>query len=657
MATLVRNEPAVQTLKTRVVVRSFYAKFHTGGAGSVHALEREAIRTAVTAVGEAVRSILALLQEFSVVEKGEIGVLNSDLVIPATEEMFRRAQALLLQPKYVPKPDSGPKTLAKPGYRNAYRLEDSFLRGGVRYLRFRIAERFSWIANRGSQAGKSFADLDCISAKFFQQVIMSWLKPPALANVPSALRAGACQQAAQQFLSNLGLLNETSIPSTSFPSLEERDPDLRLTTWRAALAEVARRTDPFDYKPAREVDPRFAPDDPRGERPVNVDLDWRVAVVSPIPRSLPLNFVGSDDVVLYRRRWVEERRDDRGGPKGLNRIYAALPIFVGLAEEAPLAKLGQNPLLSWWRSRVNEFEPLPAWSGRRLKPKASVLVVALEYDPELRPLKEDREQGVTVRRPSRFISAFFGENGRKVNWSLVKAFRSRYSERHAECTEAELHFATSREVAPVLTDRVLGIHFHPEPVVSWVLADRAGNVLEEGTLQGNEILSAAIAEKLRLEEMQGELRWVGAQKFGEELERRTYAVAHNILGLLRAKGANLAMEEIVWVEKRRGGKNANLRFTLWNYSRLGTILEWLAAERESLATVAHVSDYVLRYTCPKCSACRKAKQSEEAADTLRKGEALSCRKCGFEGAVPHDHQARLVARLGAERLRALVLAH
>ena len=434
METLTSEASTAQTLRTRVVVRSFYAEFHTAGEGAVHALEREVIHTAVQAVGEAVRSILALLQEFSVVERGENGVHSADLVIPATEEMHRRAQPLLLQPRYVPDPASGPKSLAKPGYRNAYRLEDSFLRDGVPHLRFRIAQRFSWVANRGPRAGSSFADLDLILAKFFQQVIMSWVKPPALTRVPSDLRPGVCQQAAQQFLSNLGLLNRTDIANTSFPSLEVRDAGARLEVWRAALRAVAAKTDPFDYKPARELDPRFVSDDPRGDRLVNVDLDWRVVVASPVPKSLPLNFVGSDDVVLYRRRWRKARREDRGGPMRLNRIYAALPLFRGLAEDTPLAKLAENPLLFWWRARAAEFEPLPAWSDKKLKTKSPVLVVALEYDPERPPLKEDRERGVTEPRPSRFISAFSGENGRRVNWSLARERRVRPIERHAECS-------------------------------------------------------------------------------------------------------------------------------------------------------------------------------------------------------------------------------
>lgn len=144
---------------------------------------------------------------------------------------------------------------------------------------------------------------------------------------------------------------------------------------------------------------------------------------------------------------------------------------------------------------------------------------------------------------------------------------------------------------------------------------------------------------------------MGQKRFAKELRRRTDEVAKHIVQLAVEHDANLALEHIKWVEKRRGGPDLNRRHSMWNFSQLPDRIEWLGLERrinrrnDPVATV-RVSDYVLRYTCPVCGACRKPKQKPSQADTWRKGEVLMCRKCGREGPVPDSAQARLAASNG-----------
>ncbi len=652
----------VQQQKVKTVFRTFYAKLHVAGSGETLWLTRKAVAATVTAVGVAVQRALRLLEGYLTVERETDGrVRCADLVFPLSPRDIDRAKRNVAKPKAVAPAGTGPKALAQPGYRNSYRIEEIIARDGSSHARARIAEAFTWQASRGAAQGRWLRELDMIDAKIgLQQLIAGWIRPP-LGDVPMRLRAGVCQQAAQQLLSHLGLLNSRTASTVSFPSLDERHPDLRRQGWQNALAAVAGGLSPFPYMRARELDPsQYAPHDPRGDRLINLDPDWVAFVRTPDPTPLPLNFVGSNDVIVYERSWHERRRNR--AEESHHRLYVALPLFDDVDPSSPLGQLADHPKLSWWRNRLREFHPLPPWAGRELDATDPVLLVPLEYDPGRRLPPEQRVHGQPLRRPSRFQSAFSGFGDRRVNWSLLVQRQRRRGKPRAQ-TEWEIHFATSRVVSPSLRPNVLGVHFGVEPIIWWALVDQSGTILKEDHVAGNAILEEGLRQKLRLEQnYQGQLRWVGERRYSSELKRRTTEVASTIVALAAGNDANLALEDIRWVDKRTGGPDANRRFSLWNYGKLRDRISWQGLERQvgadpdslrpdPVVTLRLVSDFILRHTCPSCGACRQAGETKGQAKTEREGDNLNCRSCSTVGPVSDDHQARLVARLGAERLR------
>lgn len=616
--------------KPTAVMRTLTAALHTDKS------IEDRILNAATYVGSyAVQSILSATKRYLQLQKDDAGLMIVDLELPLIHRDSKRAIRNTAKERRRASPNAGPKSKSRPQYKNSYRMEEITTRDGKEYGVFRIAERFSWETRGGTRS-----EIDHIPALYLQQVIMSWMRPYQLDDCPAPLRPGICQQAAQQLLSHIGLLAYGKMPQVAYPTLEERRPEVRLQQWRDALARISRKIDPFEYAQARELFPwRYDADDPRGDRSIIKDPDWLEFIHSPFPKPFPLNFVASAAVVLYERTWQEILKN---GKSRINRrVYAALPLFDSIPPENPLGILAQEYDF-WWRERLNEFRPLGAWHGMALDPQKSLVLIPLDYDA-------DQE-----RRQSRFRSMLEGRGGRKVNWSL--AVKRYYRRGEKQCSRWELHVVTSREITPVPNPFVLGVHFAVIPIIFWALTDRSGNILEVGRIDGNPILSQTIAEKLYLEKEQKQLRWVGNRVFGDQLKQRTLTVCREILALAAAKNASIALEKIIWVDKRTGDTDTNQRFSLWNYGQLAKHIKWLGLERSdaqghgSVEVIREVSDYILRYTCPQCGACRAGGAPPERSATVRTGDVLTCRRCGFSGAVPDDHQARLVARLGAERL-------
>ena len=73
-----------------------------------------------------------------------------------------------------------------------------------------------------------------------------------------------------------------------------------------------------------------------------------------------------------------------------------------------------------------------------------------------------------------------------------------------------------------------------------------------------------------------------------------------IVKLAISKGAHIALEEIKWVDKRKGGPDLNKRFSMWNYASLTKRIAWLGVEIQkrpdyeglSAPVCAYVSDYI-----------------------------------------------------------------
>lgn len=610
-------------------------------------LHARILREVVTQQGVAVQWMLERMLERSVFEADDEGNLVSvDLFIPVTLDREQRARELIAQERKDAPLNAGPKEAARPRYHNGYRMEEIVQRNGERNVRCRLAERFSWVPERGPLRGKRQHDIDIIDAtKGLQGLLKTWM-PPEWSSVPSALRAGVCQQAAQQFNSHVGLLGKGE--KASFPSLQERNPVQRQDHWHQALRNLVQGETPFEYVRLRDLQPdKYADDDPKGDREVNTDPDWVTFVCSPFPARQTLNFVKSNDVIVCRgperedynrRRGKRRQRKQRKGQQ-IPCFYAALPIVAGVELETPLGRIIEEHQeeLGWWKDLTSEFEPLPAWSGSKISRRRDLLLVPIE-----------------TRNPAWIERMLSGHHGRRVCWSLLVERRGTCQGKNK--AKWELRIATSRNVLPLLRPNVLGIHFGMEPILWWTLMDGTGSMLEEGRIERNEILTEGLAKQLRLHEVQGQQRWVGGKRFEAELKRRTDDVARTIVLLAASKNANLALENIQWVDKRHGGRDANRRHSMWNFSKLKDRIVWMGLERQRddqndpVVTVKEVSDYVLRYTCPGCGGCRSAGQTQAVATTWREGDTLHCRPCGYTGHIPDNHQATLVAHRGVEDL-------
>lgn len=603
----------------------------------------QALQEAVTVFGVAVQHVLGQLQELLQVtpESPEDAMLElANLYIPIISDQERtqalarirgvnRDGTLKQHPAVVEHPTSAAQ--ARPWYANSYHMVELTGFHGRECVRCEAARRFFWRPNRGPLKDKLLSDVAMIDpTQGLQGLLKSWLKPD-LSHIPSPLRAGVCQQAAQQLNSYLGL-RAIGAANTQYPSLLQRDPYLRSAQWRSHLERLLSSTHLLQQVSLRELDPdKYTEEDEKGDRLVLVDEDWRGFIRSPFPKRFPLNFVKSTDVVLY----CYQPQD---------RLFAALPIFRGVPERSVLGRIAQHDELFWWHSQVERFAPLPFWAGRILVPNRDTLLMPISYH---------RRRSQRRAHHERFRRFFTGIGDRRVCWSLVVERPVRRGGHTS--MQRGLQMPTVREVAPNVRPHVLGIHFGTEPIAWWHLLDGRGHTVSTGRREGNEILNEALRKSLRLREEQKELRWVGGRKFEAELRRRTVDIARQIVQLAEECNANMALEVISWVRKSGGNPEINRRFSLWNYSQLLKRIRWQGHEwAEPVETIAEVSDYILRYTCPSCGACRKAKQKQEDADTWREADVLHCRKCGYEGMVPDDLQARLVAQHGLERLRARI---
>ncbi len=534
------TETLMRSMATETVNRTLSIGLETDQGSQPASLVYRVLREAVTAVSIAVQRLLQQLSVTMRVQRDDTDALAAvDLFLPLTTEMEVRARSLIAKPRGVAKTDRGPKEAARPQYRNSYRMEEIINSDGVLHVRCRVAEAFTWQALGGAHKGQYQRAVDKIDSTIgLQGLLKSWVTIPWGA-VPSSLRAGACQQAAQQFNSHVGLL--ASGLKASFPSLLDRDPVERERVWREALKRLVRGTHAFEYAKAREAHPgKYAPGDSRGDRLVNVDTDWLEFVFSPFPTRQALNLVKNDDVVIYTH-------------EATGRLYAALPLFTGVDAESALGQLSCAEEVRWWRPVASQFTALPAWNGATLSPRRNLLVVPVQTRDPLR---------LTTMLSSQ---AAEHSDGRRMNWSLITEGHGT-RDRNRNQRQWTLHLATSRQVVPVIRPNVLGIHFGMEPILWWVVLDRSGSVLDQGVLQDNEILTTGLAKQLHLYEEQGKQRWVGRKRFAGELKRRTHDVACRIISLAVQFDANLSIESINWVDKQRGGALANRRHSLWNFS-------------------------------------------------------------------------------------------
>lgn len=642
---------------------------------TVHHHTEQVLRALPTDMGVGVQKVLSYLQTCLKIESDDEGVIRADLVLPCPEgfrgrDRAKDARKLRAQPLREKKSKDGkplpPRVLAEPRYTNEYRMvaiEDRG-EGEKPNIRFRLLERYSYTVESGKekkQTVRTRTAYTCVPANTFHALLQSWMRVP-LDFLSRPFRGGVLRKCAEQINSYIELLAKGAKPS--FPSISERDPLAKKTAWLSALERVAKNTDGFAYKTARELYPaEYDEDAPKGNRLVNVDPDWRIVMAGPHTGRFPAFTTLSNDVAVFRREYEKGRR---------RRYYAMIPVFEGVSPESQMGGLANNPRHFWWQKHRDEFHALNAWTGAVLPANNTAIVVPISYSRQnsarerLETLLESEEWQVRIasisenRLPEKH-ARFSNEKRVWKPFRIVEASESRQVWRRrnkrllSSRTEWWLKLSLSKVVEPVLRDNVLGIHFETDDVVRWCLVNRKKDILKEGCIEGNPILEAGLEGQARHEREQRCHRHTKGRGSADELKRKTYEVARGILSLLKDFDANLAIENISWVEKGGPDSAQNRKFSMWNYSALPSILRWLALREiePSVPTVSETPDFRTEHTCPGCGACRKAGQTRENADTVRNNGTLLCRKCNSEKIISPEEKASLVAFEGVDRAEAL----
>lgn len=484
-----------------------------------------------------------------------------------------------------------------------------------------------------------------------QQLIATYLQPPSLTALPSALRAGPCQETAQQLTSLLGNIESPKVKGeVMLPTVEDRDPARRYAVYKAALDTLLEDASPLVYQAARELDPgKYAADDKRGDRLVCSDERWLAVCRRPDPNSIPLFFVqgaavrvvlgeaefdaGVSKTNRHRGARVSSSRvrDSRSvnvrekGKTGLRAFYALLPVLdtedptiMDILEARDRRKTasesrGRGLRLDFDSVALQSGVPVP--SGKRA-------------DKFLRvPLSFDRKRFERILSHRDLEIAWTKVVKKDGGWRLQITLRVPYHE-------------------PIGIRRVLGVTFGLDAIMTWALLDEHGTLLEHGTTMPNQQIERFLKEKRQVEWDQQKGRWVGGRQFDRMLDGIAHAVAGEVVALAVKHEAALVLHDIQYMQKSGTDSDNNVLFTAWAYGQLRR----RAAYKAPLAGCGEpffVHDFVVRLTCPACGAIRKKGESKDNATTWRIGNVLHCRLCGYAGTPTTLEDA---ARVGIEGL-------
>jgi hypothetical protein len=571
--------------------------------------------------------------------EGEKWVVKSArLRFPVDAERAQRVRDLLAQP-------------TKPyGYTNAYRftnIEEHADAQGRFWVTAELA-RGEW-KERETRKGKAVTHaLSVIQATTgLQQLLAGYLMAPSLLALPRLLRAGDCQEAAQQITSLFGQLESTKVKGeVAFPTIEDRDPVRRRAAYEAAIDALVSDVRPLRRVRARDKAPgKYAADDKRGDRLVVDDERWLAVTRSPDPHPIPLFFADSKSVRIQQgearfdagiskadrhrgrlvpNEWVRDSRPERvrrNGSTGMRAFYALLPVLDTDDPEILriLAERDRRKAASKSRGRGlrHEMQNVSLLAGVTNRPR--------EQDLRL-PLSFDRRRFERLLKRTDIEVAWAKVVKKDDGWRLQLTLRVPYAN-------------------PVGVRRVLGVTFGLDAIASWVLVDESGTVLEKGQLSPNPQIAEFIAQKRELEWDQQKGRWIGSRSFAARLEAIAHRVSNHVVKLASEHGAVLAVHDISYVVKSGPDSESNVLFTAWNYGQLRRMIGYkapLAGRGEPM----YVSGYLVQLTCPSCGAIRGRDEPKDKATTWRSGEMLYCRACRYEGVPTWLDNALRVAEQG-----------
>jgi len=592
-------------------------------------------------VSNATAALLAFIRERLVVTpdvEDATKIASADLAFEVGKEHASRIAALLAQVKH------DRETGERLPFSNAYRFTACEPVPGTD--RFRVVARLAdgtWRERKLKRGGvRRTHGINCIHATTgFQQLLATYAAPKLLHVVPPALRAGVCQEVAQQVLSYLGQLESSKVRGdVAFPTVEDRDPVRRRQAYEDAIDALVADLTPFSYAKLRDKFPgEYAADDPRGDRLIVDDPRWFAVTTTPDPHPIPLLFsqgsavrllegsTSFDAGVSKRNRHrgsstasesVRQSRPDavqRKGTTGLRQWYAAIPLLD--ADDDALRAIAAAAHERSGRQLDLALHPLPLDGGVRWRRRERDVLV---------PLSGDRKRLERILRNPNLHIAWSRLVQKRTGWVLQLTVRI--------------------PMQPAVEHRrVLGVSFGIDAVATWSLVDEDGVELEHGALAPNEQILTFLREKRQLEWDQEKGRWIGKQRFAMQLESIAHGVANTLLAIAEEHHAVLAVEDVSWVKKAGPNHAQNVLFTAWNFGQLRRILSY-KSPMVGRGDPVTVSDYVVSYTCPTCGACRKPKQKPDHADTWRDGDTLSCRSCGFQGVLSPSDRARRVTANG-----------
>lgn len=168
-----------------------------------------------------------------------------------------------------------------------------------------------------------------------QQLIESYMKPVVLELLPAELRSGVAQEIGQELMSHVLLADSGEVDQANFPTVEDRDPDLRMESYLNSLDRSCRRTTDFNRVPYPELYPeRYARilktnstlAERLARRLLVVDEDWNMVRRKPIPPQFPLFFVTSGACQVF------------AGSKDIKAGIAKADRHRGIADEEDGAK-------------------------------------------------------------------------------------------------------------------------------------------------------------------------------------------------------------------------------------------------------------------------------------------------------------------------------
>lgn len=523
-----------------------------------------------------------------------------------------------------------------------------------------------------------------------QQLYGTYVQPRSLMAMASHVRAGICQEVAQQVASYIGQLESSKVKNeVNFPTIESRDPQQRQAEYEAALDALAYDFRPHDQALARDLFPgEYADDDPRGDRSITIDERWLAITRSTKPDQFNLFFVKGDSVKIIcdgqrlgagvsmvdrysgntcQNPTVAASRSEKIQRRGYTTTklwYAAIPIadFADAAVQGSIKNFrdGANQKLPENFSRHKPTRTKGGWRRKveRRKLRTELLLQQPSDNAKPAPITDEDKLPRSWRGKYVFIPLLgnrdrleqaLGNQNLEIAWTRIV------------CKHGEWYLQlTLRVPVPAQQKRtsILGISFSletqgdqfspPNAYVHWtLLEENSGNILEQGKFD-NPNVSSFLTEKTKLEWDQKKGRWIGGRQFYKKLEETAHVVTNRIIALAEHHRAMLCIEDISYVQKSSQSNRQNVLFTAFNYGQMRRFVEY-KSRLAGIGQTWFVSDYTTNLTCPSCGAIRKKGQAAENADTWRDNGTLNCRKCGYSDHLTGEQKS---LRVGMEAIAA-----